>query len=170
MKKIFITFIMMLTAAFICCQGCSVSKVRVAPPKVKSTTKPAVKKATSGKKVVYTAKSYIGVPYRFGGSSPKGFDCSGFTSYVYKRYGYKLPRRAKDQMKTGLYVPKKKLRPGDLVFFKVSYYGSYHVGIYTGGGKFIHAPRSGKRVEVQRLDKGYYKKKYITARRILKSG
>lgn len=125
---------------------------------------------TVGQKIAVTAGKYIGTPYRYGGTSPKGFDCSGLTYYVYKKFGYKLPRRARDQMKKGKHVAKSKLKPGDLVFFKSSYYSGYHVGIFVGNGKFIHAPSSGKRVETQSLTKGYYRRKYYTARRIVGAG
>ncbi|MEW5721993.1 MAG: C40 family peptidase [Thermodesulfobacteriota bacterium] len=126
--------------------------------------------ATVGEQVVETARHYLGTPYLYGGRSPKGFDCSGLTSYVYARYGYNLPRSAKDQLKVGRWVSADNLRPGDLVFFKVSGSGGVHVGIFTGRGCFIHAPRSGKKVETQRLDRGYYRRNYITARRVLAEG
>lgn len=157
--------------------GC-VKKVKVSLPKQPLTYE---KKAASQQKkshrpvflgdlVAVEAKSLVGSPYRYGGRGPKVFDCSGLTSYVYARHGYKLPRRAKDQVTSGRWVPRKRLKPGDLVFFKVSWYGSYHVGIFLGDGRFVHAPRTGKRVEVQRLDNGYYKKRYYTARRVISGG
>lgn len=141
--------------------GCGVSK-----PRVQYSGQPSSRPVTIGDKVVSTAKQCIGVPYHYGGESPKsGFDCSGLTYYVYKRFGYSLPRRAKDQMSVGRQVERRELRPGDLVFFKR--YGDYHVGVYAGNGTFIHAPRSGKRVETETLNKGYYRKNYYTARRVL---
>jgi cell wall-associated NlpC family hydrolase len=144
--------------------GCGVSK-----PRVRSTGRTVSRPATVGDKVVLTAKKCIGTPYRYGGESPRsGFDCSGLTYYVYKRYGFSLPRRAKDQMKVGRQVGRRELRPGDLVFFKR--YGAYHVGLYAGNGKFIHAPRSGKCVKTESLNKGYYRRNYYTARRVLDRG
>jgi len=156
--------------------GC-VKKVKVSLPrqplikekKVVSQQKKS-RSCSLGDRVAVEAKSLVGFPYRYGGRGPKVFDCSGLTSYVYARHGYKLPRRAKDQMTFGRWVPKRRLKPGDLVFFKVSWYGSYHVGIFLGNGRFVHAPRTGKRVEVQRLDNGYYKKRYYTARRVISGG
>ncbi|MEW6267344.1 MAG: C40 family peptidase [Thermodesulfobacteriota bacterium] len=123
-----------------------------------------------GDKVARMAKAYVGVPYRYGGESPQGFDCSGLTYYVYGRYGYSLPRSADEQVRVGRWVPRKELQPGDLVFFRVPWNKSYHVGIFMGRGRFIHAPRTGKRVEVQSLDQGYYQHNYYTARRIINEG
>ncbi len=124
-------------------------------------------KRSLGDRIAHTALSYVGTPYRYGGETPSGFDCSGLTSYVYRRYGYELPRRAEEQMKIGEKISKSRLVPGDLVFFKLSWMGNYHVGIYVGEGRFVHSPSSGKAVEIQRLDSDYYKKKYHTARRIV---
>ena len=123
-----------------------------------------------GTRIAETAKSLVGTAYRFGGQDPNGFDCSGLAYYVYGRFGYELPRLAKDQVKAGRWVSKGGLEPGDLVFFKGTFYKGYHVGIFLGDGRFVHAPRTGKRVEVRRLDQGYYRNKYYTARRIISDG
>ena len=120
-----------------------------------------------GYQVVKTAESYLGTPYRYGGKDPSGFDCSGLTYFVYREYGYELPRSAGDQTSAGRWVSKGDLKAGDLVFFKTSEKG-YHVGIYAGNGYFIHAPRTGKVVEYQSLDNRYYRKRYYTARRIIR--
>lgn len=112
------------------------------------------------------AKNYLGVPYKFGGSSPDGFDCSGYTGYVYKKSGYRLPRGAKDQYKKmyPIRVPK----PGDLVFFKTSGSRISHVGIYVGDYQFVHAPSTGKKVSFADIRIKYWKKRYAGARSIFR--
>jgi len=131
--------------------------------------KPPVRYSHLGNEVAQRALKYVGVPYRYGGHGPRGFDCSGLIYYVYGQFGYKLPRKTKDQAKIGRKVSRKNLTPGDLVFFKVGWKRSLHGGIFLGGGRFIHAPKTGKRVEVQRMDRGYYKNKFYTARRVIQA-
>jgi cell wall-associated NlpC family hydrolase len=94
--------------------------------------------------------SLRGVPYRYGGSSPRGFDCSGFTSYVYRQAGVGLPRTASAQRRAARWISRSNARPGDLVFF---HRGGrvYHVGIYAGGNRVLHSPRPGQRVHVARI-------------------
>ncbi|UCG77204.1 MAG: C40 family peptidase [Nitrospirota bacterium] len=117
-------------------------------------------------RIISTAKSFLGTPYKWGGSSRRGLDCSGLTMTVYKINGMKLPRSSSRQYKKGDPVERKDLRKGDLVFFatnggrKVS-----HVGIYTGYNSFIHAPNKGKGVQIDSLSKSYYAKNYVGARR-----
>lgn len=124
---------------------------------------------TSAQDVIAYAKNYLGVRYVYGGSSPKGFDCSGFTVYVFKHFGISLSRTATGQYQYGSSVSKSELKPGDLVFFKNS--GSSkaigHVGIYVGGGSFIHASSPGDVVKITSLSESYYVKNYVGARRIL---
>ncbi|MDR1043685.1 MAG: C40 family peptidase [Candidatus Adiutrix sp.] len=121
----------------------------------------------TGQSAAYTARKYIGVPYELGGQSPKGFDCSGLTAYVYQRHGVRLPRTSAKQAKVGRAVKKSRLRPGDLVFFSTAKKGRVsHVGIYVGDGKFIHAPGSGKKVTTASLNSAYYQKTYHSARRV----
>lgn len=95
-----------------------------------------------GNSIVDIAKRYLGTPYRWGGTTPNGFDCSGFTSYVYRQAGYSLPRTSFGQSRAGATVSRSNLRPGDLV------YGPGHVGIYVGGGSYIHAPQPGQSVKI----------------------
>lgn len=111
----------------------------------------------------------IGVNYSYGGTTTKGFDCSGFTSYVFDKMGIDLPRRSVDQATVGSKVAKAELQPGDLVFFDTSgknNNGISHVGIYVGDGSFAHASTS-KGVTIDQLDSSYYKNRFVTARRVM---
>jgi peptidoglycan DL-endopeptidase CwlO len=108
--------------------------------------------------VVGIAMRYLGTPYVWGGASPSGFDCSGFTMYVYAQVGVSLPHSSYAQYGMGVPVSQSDLQPGDLVFF----YGLGHVGIYIGGGSYIHAPHTGDVVKISQIGAGY-----VGARRIL---
>lgn len=119
----------------------------------------------NGSSVVATANQYIGSRYIYGGTAPSGFDCSGFTSYVYKKYGVSLSRTAAGQYSNGVAVSKGELQPGDLVMFGKS--GINHVGIYIGGGKMIHAANPSRGVTTDTINSGYYGTNYVGARRIL---
>jgi peptidoglycan DL-endopeptidase CwlO len=111
--------------------------------------------------VVGIAMRYLGVPYRWGGASPSGFDCSGFTMYVYAQIGVSLPHYTGAQWNMGVPVSRDQLQPGDLVFFN----GLGHVGIYVGGGSFIHAPHTGDVVKISSMT-GWYSSTYMGARRL----
>lgn len=123
---------------------------------------------SAGQKIVSTAKQYIGTPYVYGGKSPSGFDCSGFTSYVYEKNGVAIPRTSSAQSSAGTKISKGELKEGDLVFFGCGSSSVNHVGIYVGSGQFIHSPSTGKTVTVESLNSGYYSKTYISASRIVK--
>jgi hypothetical protein len=120
-------------------------------------------------KLVQTAHRFIGTPYRWGGSSVRsGFDCSGLTMTVYRLNGLELPRNSRSQYQSGRPVPMDTLQKGDLVFFTTGSRGSVsHVGIYTGGGQFIHAPGKGKTIRTASLSNSYFKTRYAGARRYL---
>jgi glucan-binding YG repeat protein len=120
--------------------------------------------ASFGDKVTDIALEYIGVPYVWGGTSPSGFDCSGFTSYTYKQAGITIPRTASDQYTRGQAVSKSNLQEGDLVFFSTYKAGASHVGIYLSDNKFVHA--SSKGVKVSSLSESYYSSTYIGSKRI----
>lgn len=108
----------------------------------------------------------VGIGYKYAGSTTDGFDCSGFTSYVFANFGVELPRVSADQATLGTKVSKDELRAGDLVFFNTSGKRISHVGIYMGDGTFAHASTS-KGITITEMDDRYYAKRYVTARRIL---
>ncbi len=112
--------------------------------------------------VVGIAMQYLGVPYVWGGASPSGFDCSGFVSYVYAQVGVSLPHHAASQYGSGSPVSRDALESGDLVFFN----GLGHVGIYIGGGQFVHAPHTGDVVKISSLYDSWYAATWVGARRI----
>lgn len=119
-----------------------------------------------GKEIVSRAAKYKGVPYVFGGTTTKGFDCSGYVQYVFKDCKAKLPRLADEQALQGIFVTQKQLRPGDLVFFTTYAAGASHVGIYAGDGQFWSASSS-KGVILSSLKDDYWKQRYYGARRVL---
>jgi cell wall-associated NlpC family hydrolase len=108
----------------------------------------------------------IGAPYKMAGTTKKGFDCSGYTSFVFAKFGINLPHQSKSQAALGEKVAKEELRPGDLVFFNTDGIGISHVGIYVGEGKFYHSA-SNIGVTISKLSEAYYAKRYVTAKRIL---
>lgn len=103
----------------------------------------------------------IGAPYHFGGADLQGFDCSGLAVFAYERAGVEIPRTAREQQVAARPVTVEALSPGDLVFFRIHSLHVNHVGIYTGGGRFIHAPRSGETVSYGNLTTGYYHKHFV---------
>jgi cell wall-associated NlpC family hydrolase len=113
-----------------------------------------------------TALSLRGSPYRDGGTDPSGFDCSGFTWYVFGQHGLQLPRTVGEQFERGAPVEVSSLRAGDLVFFDTTGHGATHVGILIGGDEFVHAPNSRGEVRVERLGSTYWSRRYLGARRI----
>ena len=114
-----------------------------------------------GERAVHTAEQYLGVPYVWGGEGPSGFDCSGLVQYVYGKLGVHLPRTSYAQYNAGRHVSRGDLRPGDVVFFDAL----GHVGIYIGGGRFIHAPHTGTRVQIGALA-GWYDAHWAGATRV----
>ena len=118
----------------------------------------------TGSQIVSKAKQYLGVPYKYGGTTPSGFDCSGFVYYVYRSLGINISRTQATMYAQGKAIQKSELQPGDLVFFQNTYKaGISHVGIYVGGGQFIHAPSSGKVVSYADLYSDYYVSHYYGA-------
>jgi len=117
--------------------------------------------------IVAYAKQYLGVKYVYGGATPDGFDCSGFTSYVFKHFGISLNRSSAGQASNGVKVSKSELLPGDLVLFSRGSKSVGHVGIYIGNGEFIHATSPGNVVSITPLDMDYYVERYAGARNVI---
>ena len=123
---------------------------------------------SAGARVVQIAEQYLGIPYVYGGSTPAGFDCSGFTSYVFKQMGYNLYRSSYQQINNGIPVSKSELLPGDLLLFKKQGASRiHHVGIYVGDGMMIHSPQTGDVIKYTSIVSGYYNNCYYAARRII---
>ena len=112
-----------------------------------------------------TALSLRGTPYRNGGADPNGFDCSGFTQFVFSQYGLSLPRAVREQYRVGKSVKPQDLAPGDILFFTTTDPGPSHVAIAIGGDQFVHAPSSTGVVRVEHLSSSYWSPRYLGARR-----
>ncbi len=122
-----------------------------------------------GNRIAAIALNYKGTPYQYGGTTPAGFDCSGYTSYVYKKAGIDIPRTTSLQYRSGISVDKSGLKKGDLVFFmRWPLIGMIlpptHVGIYVGRNQFIHAPSSGGKIRIDSLSSGYWNNRFKGAR------
>ena len=128
---------------------------------------PAPKMSDRVRTLLRRATALLGTPYRWGGESENGFDCSGLVGYVFKSaLGIDLPRVSREMARSGEKVERDALSAGDLVFFSRRGRRVDHVGIYMGNGKFVHAPRTGKDVMVSNLDNGYWSRKFMQARRV----
>lgn len=134
-----------------------ISEIRKSAPKI-SVSRGA--STISDNNVIAYATNFLGTPYLWGGTSPSGFDCSGFTQYVYAHFGIRLGRTTYDQINNGVGVAKGDLQPGDLVFYGTN--GPTHMGMYIGNGTYIHAPHTGDVIKISSIDRS----DYITARRV----
>jgi murein DD-endopeptidase len=141
--------------------GCGTAPER--PARVETRIQPPA----PGHPVVQTARSLLGIPYRWGGESPdQGFDCSGLVLYAYSRSGVRLPRTAREQYRFLDPVPPTRVLPGDLLFFRIPKNRGLHVGIYVGQDLFIHAPSTGKRVSYASLSNPYWRGSFIGGGRV----
>lgn len=118
--------------------------------------------------LIASAMGLLGVAYRFGGTSPtQGLDCSGFMQYVFRKsLQINLPRTSAEQARMGVSISRAELQPGDMVFFNTTGRNISHVGLYIGNNRFIHAPRTGKNIEITSMENSYWAKRYVTARRV----
>lgn len=121
--------------------------------------------SANGGSIVDRALSFVGTKYVYGGSSTSGFDCSGFTKYIYAGSGISIPRSSYSQFSSGSKVSKDNLQPGDLVFFSTYAAGASHVGIYIGGGRFVHASNPSSGVKIDGINDSFYGPRYLGARR-----
>jgi len=142
--------------------GCGQAPVR---PQTTYRTTPPQASTRLGSEVVAIARSQLGTPYDYGGDDPRGFDCSGLVYYAYHRAGVNVPRTTSEQRQDAIPVSLARLRPGDVVFFRVSRRKPSHVGIYAGHGRFIHSPSTGKVVSYASLDNPYWRKRIVGAGR-----
>lgn len=153
--------VMAVAAAFASACASTNARVRVLPPN------PA---PAAGAAIATTAETLLGSPYREGGTLPDGFDCSGLVTYVFARHGVAVPRDVKRQSAEGVTVARDDIAPGDLVFFATSGSGPTHVGIAIGGGRFIHAPKTGDVVRIESLASPYWAARLVAIRRVLVPG
>jgi murein DD-endopeptidase len=119
-----------------------------------------------GSEIVVRAIALLGTPYQYGGNGPETFDCSGLVRYIHNELGINVPRTAAEQYRAAAAVDVDHLEPGDLLFFKTQGDGVSHVAIYAGSGRFVHAPQTGKTIELRELDDGYYKPRLVGAGRL----
>lgn len=146
----------------------TVKPAPASPGRPASPALPASPAHTDGYAITSTALALRGTPYRNGGIDPRtGFDCSGFTQYVFHAHGVTLPREVRDQYEKGKKVKPEDLKVGDLIFFTTTGPGPTHVAIAIGGDQFIHAPSSTGVVRIERLNSAYWSKRFLTARRVV---
>jgi cell wall-associated NlpC family hydrolase len=144
--------------------GCASTGAVPKPFPMPSVSAPAPREEASA--VIGTALQLRGFPYRNGGAGPNGFDCSGFTQYVFAQHGLALPRAVHDQFKVGQPVKLAQVAAGDLLFFTTTEPGASHVAIAIDGEQFVHAPSSTGVVRVERLAARYWSDRFVGARRL----
>ena len=127
---------------------------------------PRAPEPTPGQQIVGSALAQVGRPYRYGGSTPEGFDCSGLVRFAYLAAGISVPRTTSEQYRAAHAVRMGRLVPGDLLFFRLDGREVSHVAIYAGDGRFVHAPQTGKAVETRQLDDAYYRTRLVSAGRL----
>jgi cell wall-associated NlpC family hydrolase len=137
------------------------------PPAAEPAPPPAPRTSRNSRAIVETAMKLRGVPYRFGGSDPKkGFDCSGFTRYVFAKHGIDLSRTTIEQSHEGQAIKRREVRAGDLLFFKTEGKEASHVAISIDGDQFVHAPTTNGVVRVESLETTYWSSRFLVARRV----
>lgn len=156
-----------LTLALLAWSGCATSNgVPVPRPFPGAPLPSAAGAAATRSSIVDHALRFLGAPYRDGGETPAGFDCSGFTRYVFGLAQVVLPRLAQDQARVGSALTVDESRPGDLIFFTTIAPGASHVGIVLDGGRFVHAPTSSGVVRIESFSAPYWKTRFVGVRRV----
>jgi murein DD-endopeptidase len=143
--------------------GCSTSPYRPVPPPVAIASAPA---ASMGNEIAMRAIALLGAPYRWGASGPTQFDCSGLVRFIHDGLGIGVPRTAAEQYAAARRVDLREIGPGDLLFFKIRGSAVSHVAIYAGEGRFVHAPQTGRPVELRTLNDEYYRPRLVGAGRM----
>lgn len=163
--------VLIVLAGGLLLQGCASpgERTRVGPPDTVppvSVGMPAPDDAGLGSEIAMRAMSLLGTPYHYGGEAPGGFDCSGLVRFVHRQLGIEVPRTTLEQYSAADPVGLGQLVPGDLLFFRTHGSRVSHVAIYTGEGRFIHAPQTGRTVELRTLDDTYYRPRLAGAGRL----
>ena len=158
-----IRYALLLACALFALAGCGKSVIAVPDSPTAQTAQRTTADAKNA--VVRTARSQIGTPYKSGGQSPGGFDCSGLVTWAYKQHGFQVPRTTSEQTRLGRKVERAGLQAGDILVFRTS--SGLHTGIYSGRGTFIHSPKTGEKVREDALNNVYWNKVYREARRVL---
>jgi len=141
--------------------GCGTAPPRSVPPPLPSVSRPSL-----GDEIVLRAMAQIGTAYRYGGADLEGFDCSGLVYFIHQELGLPAPRTARQQFESSQRIARGDLAPGDLVFFRFDGARISHVGIYAGAGRFVHAPQSGRNVELKSLDDTWYARHFAGGGRL----
>lgn len=168
LNRVFLNFALAFIISLIfCCTSKPVSNRKYSDIQQtpKNNTLPATGRI-AGYLAASLARDQIGVPYRYGGKSPSGFDCSGLAKYVYDKVGIALPRMTRDMARIGRQVPVDSLLPGDLLFFRISGHRISHVGIHVDQGQFVHATKSGHPVRTDSLFDPWWRKRFVVAKRV----
>lgn len=157
-------------AAVVLVQGCSIEPYQPRQPASPQSTPyvapPAASPPSIGDDIAVRAISQLGKPYIWGGADLTGFDCSGLVRFIYDQVGIAVPRTAAEQFSAARPIDLRGLKPGDLLFFRTQGRRISHVAIYTGEGRFVHAPRTGELVEFRELDDEYYRPRLAGAGRL----
>lgn len=147
-------------------QGCGSAPERTVPSARERVAPHALPGASVGSEIALRAISLLGAPYKWGGTGPTSFDCSGLVTYVHQQVGIATPRTAAEQFAAAKPVKLSGLEPGDLLFFRTSGKRVSHVAIYAGEGRFVHAPQTGRPVELRTLDDEFYAPRLVGAGRL----